>query len=469
VHIALGTAIGIAARALTGRAGRPKLRGGSGPIQNAVANFYRLLMGIYYRRVEAAGLANVPAEGPVLIVANHANAFIDGGMVAACLPRRVTLTARASLSQNPLNRVLLEALGIIQLHRAQDKDADMSANKTALAGAIDRLAEGGVLCLFPEGQSNTDPAMRKFRSGAARIALAYGERASAETLPDLTIVPAGLLYDDKSRLRSTALVEFGKPISLRQWLADQGNNVNPRALSETFFKAIAALVPQYARQRDAKRLPHLADLAARGARPPQPLGHPESRLVRAWHWRRRLARADTGPVLADASALRRDARRRHISVEDLLVPLSRWRALLFTLRELELLLIGLLPALWGALNYLPSVLALCYETRRVPRLEDQWATHFVIPALIVLPIFALIQTALVAALVSPLAAALYLATLPYFARVSLHYSDRARAAWRRAQSYLNLQRLPRNDRDALRQNLRDIVAACRSDVLQRPN
>jgi len=468
VSVALGTAIGLAARTLTGRGGRPKLRGGSGPIQNAVAHFYRLLMGIYYRRVEAAGLANVPADGPVLIVANHANAFIDGGMVAACLPRQVTLTARASLTQKPLNRVLLEALGIIQLHRAQDKGADMSANKTALTGAIDRLADGGVLCLFPEGQSNSDPAMRKFRSGAARIALAYGERAAAEDLPDLTIIPAGLLYDDKSRLRSTALVEFGAPISLRQWLADQGADATPKALGETFFKAIATLVPQYGRARDAKRLPYLADLAARGNRPPQPLGHPESRLLRAWHWRRRLSQADAGPVLADAMALRRETRRHGIATEDLLVPLSRWRALLFALREIELLVVGLAPALWGAINSLPSLLALCYETRRAPRLEDQWATHFVIPALIVLPLFALAQTVLIAALVSPLGAALYLATLPYFARVSLHYADRARASWRRARSYLSLTRMPADDRQRLRRSLRDVVAACRRDILKRP-
>lgn len=471
LSIALGTAIGIAARTLTGRAGRPKLRGGSGPLQNAVAHFYRLLMGIYYRRVEAAGLANVPAQGPVLIVANHANAFIDGGMVAACLPRRVTLTARASLSQNPLNRLLLEALGIIQLHRAQDKGADMSANMTALAGAVDRLADGSVLCLFPEGQSNTDPAMRRFRSGAARIALAYGERAAAEGLPDLTIVPAGLLYDDKSRLRSTALVAFGAPTSLRQWLADQGDKANPRALSETFFKGIAALVPQYARQRDAKRLPHLADLAARGDRSPQPLGHPESRLVRGWHWRHRLvmATADPGPAVTKAMALRRETRHHGIAIEDTLVPLSRWRAVLFAAREIELLVVGLPAALWGALNYLPSILALCTEARRAPRLEDQWATHFIIPALIVLPLFALAQTALVAALVSPLAAVLYLATLPYFARVALHYSDRARASWRRARSYLNLRRLPADDRRRLRQDLRDIVATCRKDILGRPD
>ncbi len=469
LSVALGTAIGIAARTLTGRAGRPRLRGGSGPIQNAVAHFYRLLMGIYYRRVEAAGLANVPAQGPVLIVANHANAFIDGGMVAACLPRQVTLTARASLSQKPLNRVLLEALGIIQLHRAQDKGSDMSANRTALAGAIERLAEGGVLCLFPEGQSNTDPAMRRFRSGAARIALAYGERAAAESLPDLTIIPAGLLYDDKSRLRSTALVEFGAPISLRQWLAEQGDKASPRALSETFFKAIAALVPQYARQRDARRLPYLADLAARGVRPPQPQGHPESRLLRAWQWRRRLSLADAGPVLSDAMALRREARRHGIATEDLLVALSRWRATLFALREIELLLVGLAPALWGALNYLPSLLALCYEARRAPRLEDQWATHFIIPALIVLPFFALVQTALVATLVSPLAATLYLATLPYFARVSLHYGDRARASWRRARSYLRLVSLPDSERQRLRQALREVVASCRGNLLGRSN
>ena len=47
----------------------------------------RLLVGVFYRRIEVVGAERVPAAGPLLLVANHGNSLIDPLLLLACLPR----------------------------------------------------------------------------------------------------------------------------------------------------------------------------------------------------------------------------------------------------------------------------------------------------------------------------------------------------------------------------------------------
>ena len=75
------------------------------------------------------------------------------------------------------------------------------------------LAEGQVVCLFPEGISHSSGRLEPLRTGAARIAL----RAAAAHVP-VRIVPVGLNFEDKEVFRSTVLVAFGPPIACGGWL-----------------------------------------------------------------------------------------------------------------------------------------------------------------------------------------------------------------------------------------------------------
>lgn len=170
----------------------------------------RLALSIYYRRVEVAGEDRIPATGPVVVVANHVNGMVDPALIAGFLPRMPRFLAMDALwRQKPLVP-LLEAAGVTPVYRKQEyPGADPNRNLDTFAKSWELLAAGGVLALFPEGVSHSEPALQPMRTGAARIVL-EAERVYGPL--GIVIVPVGLIFDAKGKFRSRALVQAGDPI-----------------------------------------------------------------------------------------------------------------------------------------------------------------------------------------------------------------------------------------------------------------
>src|SRR4051794_29381680 len=77
----------------------------------------------YYAEIMVQGVERAPRAGPLLIVANHPNALIDPLLVGTALSRRVVITAKATLFDNPALSTLLHAVGVVPLRRAKDEDS----------------------------------------------------------------------------------------------------------------------------------------------------------------------------------------------------------------------------------------------------------------------------------------------------------------------------------------------------------
>ncbi|HYB41337.1 MAG TPA: 1-acyl-sn-glycerol-3-phosphate acyltransferase, partial [Candidatus Methylomirabilis sp.] len=67
----------------------------------------RLLLGLFYRRIEVVGGEHIPHSGPLIIAANHHNALVDPMLVMAAIPRSLTILAAAPLFRNPVMGPLL--------------------------------------------------------------------------------------------------------------------------------------------------------------------------------------------------------------------------------------------------------------------------------------------------------------------------------------------------------------------------
>jgi len=104
---------------------------------------------------------------------------------------------------------------VVPIHRVEDGPIG-EANGAAFARANQLLAEGGLVAIFPEGISHDQPVLQSLRTGSARIALA----ASASGVGDVAVVVVTLLYDQKQRFRSRALVTVGHPEPVEPWMAD---------------------------------------------------------------------------------------------------------------------------------------------------------------------------------------------------------------------------------------------------------
>ena len=115
-------------------------------------------------RVEVEGASNIPRAGGCVLAANH-DSSIDPALLALTTDRPIRFIARAELWQPGL-RNLLDALGAIPIRRGV-------GDSRAMRRARRLLEAGELVAIFPQG-TVLRFKNRRFRSGAARIALTTG-------------------------------------------------------------------------------------------------------------------------------------------------------------------------------------------------------------------------------------------------------------------------------------------------------
>jgi hypothetical protein len=119
-----------------------------------------------------------------------------------------------------------------------------------------------MVALFPEGISHDEPSMQPLRTGAARIALGA---VVDDGVPDVDVVAVGLIYDDKAKFRSRALVRVGRPVPVERW-AESYRTDGPaavRQMTEELAGMLRSVTPDYRSWAEADRLARLADILVR--------------------------------------------------------------------------------------------------------------------------------------------------------------------------------------------------------------
>lgn len=114
--------------------------------------------------VRVHGAQHVPANGPVIIAANHIG-YLDGPLLAAFAPRPVHALTKEEMFEGHTGRIL-RAFGQIPLAR---DTVDVAAIKDCLKV----LRDGGVVLVFPEGARGSGEFVR-MHGGAAYLALVTG-------------------------------------------------------------------------------------------------------------------------------------------------------------------------------------------------------------------------------------------------------------------------------------------------------
>jgi glycerol-3-phosphate O-acyltransferase / dihydroxyacetone phosphate acyltransferase len=178
-----------------------------------------------YFQVRAAG-TEVPAGGPVLLVANHPNSLLDPALVAVAAKRPVRFLAGAHLFRRRSIAWAVRGSGAIPVFRRSDEPADMARNQDSFRAVRDALLEGSVVGVFPEGLTHAEPALVPLKTGAARIALSS---AAALGTP-FPILPVGITFrGGRDHFRSQALLLVGKPV---RWSDLAGQGSTPAAVRD---------------------------------------------------------------------------------------------------------------------------------------------------------------------------------------------------------------------------------------------
>jgi 1-acyl-sn-glycerol-3-phosphate acyltransferase len=137
-----------------------------------ISPFLRLLW-----RVRVEGREHIPADGPVVLAANH-QSFCDSFFLPLVVRRRVTYVAKAEYFDSWKTAWFFRAAGQIPMNRSGG-----DASQRALDTATEVLQGGGVLAIYPEGTRAPDARLHKGKTGMARLSLGC----------NVPVVPVGLV------------------------------------------------------------------------------------------------------------------------------------------------------------------------------------------------------------------------------------------------------------------------------------
>lgn len=178
----------------------------------------------FYSDIPVTGRHDIPADVPLLIAVNHQNALVDSLIVGWVIPRRITMTAKATLTENPLIALLFKMLGVVPLRRISDEirksagvPVDHSRNTEAFREILDLLERRGAVLVFPEGKSHNELGLEPLRSGLARLALQARDERS---IRGVKILPVGLVFENKGVPGTIAGVNIGEAIEMDSWPND---------------------------------------------------------------------------------------------------------------------------------------------------------------------------------------------------------------------------------------------------------
>ena len=178
---------------------------------NALKFLMRLGLKLYFKAIVSSGQGNVPSKGPVLLVSNHPNAFVDALVVAVNLKRPMYFLARGDVFNNPILARIFRFFNMLPIYRVSEGKENLGKNFDTFDAVEQALSGGHVVLIFGEGLCENNWDLRPQRKGAARII----QRAwQSKTLSNQTVVvPIGLTYEHFIGAGKMAMVNYGVPFN----------------------------------------------------------------------------------------------------------------------------------------------------------------------------------------------------------------------------------------------------------------
>lgn len=183
------------------------------------------------------GIEHVPRSGPFLLVANHCSQLdppLLGWATGYQIDRIVHFMAKDEMHHWPIIGWLADRAGVFFVRRGE---ADRAAQRLAL----ELLAAGRPVGIFPEGTRSRNGRMRAVKPGAALLALRSG----------VPVVPVGIagthrLFPGGHRLprRSKVTFRIGQPFSLGHQPTGRLDRDALAAGTQRITAEIAALLPE---------------------------------------------------------------------------------------------------------------------------------------------------------------------------------------------------------------------------------
>ena len=116
-------------------------------------------------RLKKINTTSIPTEGAALLICNHVS-YADAVVLMAVSPRPIRFVMHTHIFKTPLLGVLFRHAKAIPIASAKTDPAQLQAAYDAVDAA---LADGELVCIFPEGRISDTGQLYPFKSGVASI------------------------------------------------------------------------------------------------------------------------------------------------------------------------------------------------------------------------------------------------------------------------------------------------------------
>ena len=183
-------------------------------------------------RIDKSSFTKIPMQGPLVVALNHVT-FLEAPLLFTHLqPRPLTGLSKTENFEKPFVGAIFRLWNLIPIDR--DK-----ADFKALQETRNRLKNGEILAIFPEGTRSGDGVLQSGKSGVVLVAL----RSNAPILP-MAIYGGEKLGDNLRHLRRTQFItRVGDPFHINL-NGDKLSRENLEQITEEIMYQIAALLPE---------------------------------------------------------------------------------------------------------------------------------------------------------------------------------------------------------------------------------
>ncbi|MEY3607238.1 MAG: Bifunctional protein Aas, partial [Verrucomicrobiota bacterium] len=193
--------------------------------------FAHLVARLLYR-VRTSGLEAFPAQGGVLLIANHLS-YVDVVVLQLACPRPIRFVAHHWLRRNGFLNWCFERSGCIGISAGQPR--------TGMHGAVEALRRGEVVCVCPEGHISRTGQLMRLHRGFEVIAARAGVPVIAAAVDGLwgsvfSFAGNKCLWKSPRLLPTPVHVAFGRPQPAAQagveWARRELLDLGERAFQE---------------------------------------------------------------------------------------------------------------------------------------------------------------------------------------------------------------------------------------------
>ncbi|ORX51931.1 hypothetical protein DM01DRAFT_1323805 [Hesseltinella vesiculosa] len=176
----------------------------------------------FFTDIKLEHAERAPKDIPLIVAATHHNMICDPAVLSVTYPeqRRLHYWAKNTLFKNPHASAFFTNCGVLPVDRTTKDNALLYKH------TLESLRIGESIAVFPEGTSHSLPHLGVFKDGASFAALEYAKSIVEDPSPNadgslpksMAVLPVGIVYPQKSKYRSSVIVQYGEPIYMDKYL-----------------------------------------------------------------------------------------------------------------------------------------------------------------------------------------------------------------------------------------------------------